>query len=279
MENKYQSEIRDSQIRSLLERVKKQNYAQYLLAVRLERARIFHGAHIRFDFPVTALIGPNGGGKTTILGAAACAYQLASVETFFPRNSIGDNAQEAYTIEYEAIDRASNPKGSIKSVLTLNGNDVKSTVALKRKIQNFNVGRTLPAIESAYFTKRTMRGGRGGLKEAIIATLQGQKHPLVESLSISNIESFEQTKSAAEAILGKSLRDFRFVEATIVWNVIYTRAEIKAIKHQRSERSGVDEPVPHSKRKTTTQKLLIGKNKHNEYSEFNFGAGECTSTR
>ena len=90
MESRYTSEIRESQIRSLLEKVKKQSYGQYLLAIRLEKARIFQGAHIRFDFPVTAIIGPNGGGKTTILGAAACAYRSANLVNFFPRNPIGD---------------------------------------------------------------------------------------------------------------------------------------------------------------------------------------------
>lgn len=77
------SEIRDSQVRSLLE-VKKNSYKQYLVSLRLERAQIFTGAQLRFDFPVTALIGPNGGGKTTILGALACVHRPKDVERFFP---------------------------------------------------------------------------------------------------------------------------------------------------------------------------------------------------
>ena len=67
----YRSEIRDSVIRSLLEKVRKADYGQYLLAVRLEKIRLFRGAQVNFDFPVTALVGPNGGGKSTILGATA----------------------------------------------------------------------------------------------------------------------------------------------------------------------------------------------------------------
>jgi predicted ATPase len=70
----HKSEIRDSVIRDLLEKVRKQNYQQYLVAIRLEKIRRFQGAQITFDFPVTALIGPNGGGKSTVLNAAACAY-------------------------------------------------------------------------------------------------------------------------------------------------------------------------------------------------------------
>ena len=63
------SEIRDSTIRSLSERVRKRNYTKYLTGMRLVKLRGFTDVEVRFDFPVTALIGPNGAGKTTMLGA------------------------------------------------------------------------------------------------------------------------------------------------------------------------------------------------------------------
>ena len=40
----------------------------------------------------TALIGPNGGGKSTVLGAAACAYREMRPGLFFPKSSIGDTS-------------------------------------------------------------------------------------------------------------------------------------------------------------------------------------------
>ena len=70
----YQSEIRDSEINELFEKVENRNYKKYLLKLTLKPIRGFRNETIRFEFPVTALIGPNGGGKTTVLGAAACAY-------------------------------------------------------------------------------------------------------------------------------------------------------------------------------------------------------------
>jgi len=75
MSKKQQSEIRASKINELLEKVRKSNYGQYLKSVRLNRVRGFSGTTVIFDFPVTALIGPNGGGKSTVLGAVACAYK------------------------------------------------------------------------------------------------------------------------------------------------------------------------------------------------------------
>ena len=68
-----QSEIRASQISGLISKVQRSDYGKYLRSMRINRARGLTGAEVRFDFPVTALIGPNGGGKSTVLVAAACA--------------------------------------------------------------------------------------------------------------------------------------------------------------------------------------------------------------
>lgn len=70
----YKSQIRDSQMNALLEKVEGKNYGKYLYEMNLVKIKGFSNQIVRLDFPVTALIGPNGGGKTTVLGAAACAY-------------------------------------------------------------------------------------------------------------------------------------------------------------------------------------------------------------
>lgn len=49
----YKSEVRDSVIRDLLEKVRRENYAKYLSSIRLEKIRHFAGAEIDFEFPVT----------------------------------------------------------------------------------------------------------------------------------------------------------------------------------------------------------------------------------
>lgn len=69
------SEIRESHINKLTEKVHKNKYQDYLKSMRLTKIRGFRDAEISFDFPVTALIGPNGAGKTTVLGAAGLLYK------------------------------------------------------------------------------------------------------------------------------------------------------------------------------------------------------------
>jgi predicted ATPase len=82
----YKSEIRDSQIKSLLDKVQKRNYDKYLYKINLQRVRGFSDQIVTFDFPVTALIAPNGGGKSTILGAAYIAYKESPPRRFFSRS-------------------------------------------------------------------------------------------------------------------------------------------------------------------------------------------------
>ncbi|MFE9427639.1 AAA family ATPase [Kitasatospora sp. NPDC006697] len=60
----HRSEVRNSTIVALDEKVSKGNYHKYLKRVILKKVRGFVDREITFDFPVTALVGPNGGGKT-----------------------------------------------------------------------------------------------------------------------------------------------------------------------------------------------------------------------
>ena len=59
----YRREIRDSQLKKLCDKVRKLNYEKYLFKVNMIKCRAFEEQIIEFNFPVTALIGPNGGGE------------------------------------------------------------------------------------------------------------------------------------------------------------------------------------------------------------------------
>ena len=74
-----------NQIREEIQRVSGNNYRQFLKKCTLKNIRGFLDQVIEFKSPVTALIGTNGGGKSTILGAAALAYKDVKPGQFFPR--------------------------------------------------------------------------------------------------------------------------------------------------------------------------------------------------
>lgn len=147
------SEIRQSQVTALADRVRRNNYAQYLKTVRLNRVRGFIGAQVTFDFPVTALVGPNGGGKSTVLGAAACAYKHIKPGIFFPKSSIGDSSMSEWSIEYDLVDKALNPTATVRRSSVFRQLKWVRGEVITRPVSYFGIRRTVPAGERAQFKK------------------------------------------------------------------------------------------------------------------------------
>lgn len=100
----FQSQIRQSTVNSLLEKVSRRSYGRYLVKLNMLKLRGFTNQTVSFDFPVTALVGPNGGGKTTILGAAACAYEVVKPRQFFAKSGKFDASMLNWRVEYDLID-------------------------------------------------------------------------------------------------------------------------------------------------------------------------------
>ena len=95
-----------STIQSLSQRVIKDNYQKYLKQIHLKNVRAFNDQRITFTFPVTAIIGTNGGGKSTILGASSLAYKSVRPGDFFPKSNVGDTSMANWRIEYDVLDRS-----------------------------------------------------------------------------------------------------------------------------------------------------------------------------
>ncbi|HHB75114.1 MAG TPA: hypothetical protein ENK84_01015 [Desulfobulbus sp.] len=149
----YNSEIRESQMVALSDKVNRKNYGRYLMRVRLGKIRSFSGDIIDFDFPVTALIGPNGGGKSTILGAAGCAYKQIKPSLFFPKSSIGDNSMSDWVVEYEAIDRDISSRSEVRRSSRFRQLRWVRGDVLSRNVLYFGINRTVPASEKPVFKK------------------------------------------------------------------------------------------------------------------------------
>lgn len=93
------SEIRPSEINQLLEKARDKKYGKYLTAIDLNFVRGIRDQRITFDFPVTAIIGTNGGGKTTILGAAGLIYKSVQPARFFSKGGKYDNTMQDWRID------------------------------------------------------------------------------------------------------------------------------------------------------------------------------------
>jgi ABC-type multidrug transport system ATPase subunit len=184
----YKGEIRDSTINALLEKAANRNYGQYIPKMTMTRVRGFVDVTVTFDFPVTAIIGPNGGGKTTVLGSAACAYKTITPRRYFAKSGKYDETMQDWVIEYEIIDRSLSPKEAIRRTASFR-NARWNRDAVDRPVLVFGVSRTVPANERS----ELLRCASGAFEVPEAA-----------------IRKFEPTLQQAIArILGKDVSGFR----------------------------------------------------------------------
>lgn len=146
-------DVRQSDIESLEEKVKKLSYQKYLPSLRLSNVRSFTNQKINFDFPVTAIIGTNGGGKSTILGAAALAYKDVRPGEFFPKSNIGDTSMANWRIDYDLVDRSLNRTGVIQRNARFVSAKWKRDQVAERNVVVIPIQRTVPANEQTRFKR------------------------------------------------------------------------------------------------------------------------------
>ncbi|WP_316185956.1 MULTISPECIES: ATP-dependent nuclease [unclassified Bradyrhizobium] len=144
-------DVRQSDIEGLEEKVKKLSYEKYLPSLRLSNVRSFINQTINFDFPVTAIIGTNGGGKSTILGAAALAYKDVKPGDFFPKSNIGDTSMANWRIDYDILDRKINKAGTIPRNARFVSAKWRRENVLERDVVVIPIQRTVPANEQTRF--------------------------------------------------------------------------------------------------------------------------------
>ncbi|MBF0261601.1 MAG: AAA family ATPase [Magnetococcales bacterium] len=65
-------------------RAKKPQFKQFLESLRIQNLRGIADLTIPFTYPVTVVAGPNGCGKSTVLFACACAYEVAGKRDYSP---------------------------------------------------------------------------------------------------------------------------------------------------------------------------------------------------
>jgi predicted ATPase len=189
----YRSEIRDSVINSLVTKVRNKDYGKYLYTIRLNNLRQFNEQKITFDFPVTALVAPNGGGKTTVLGAAALAYKEVKPGLFFTKSGKFDNSMANWRIEYDLIDKRLSTKSDfIRRTAAFKDLKWKRDKFLSRNVIIMGVSRTVPAVE------------RTELKKCATKKF---------TVNSTQINDFEQTVlDAVEKILGKSVVGYKHIK-------------------------------------------------------------------
>ena len=92
---------------------KKPHFPHFLAQIRLQGIRGINNLKATFDYPVSVIAGGNASGKTTVLFAAACAYQVpgAGVKDFVPSTLFPDYRPKSGGREDHRDEKVINPCG------------------------------------------------------------------------------------------------------------------------------------------------------------------------
>lgn len=187
----FRSQVRDSTINDLLDKARERSYGKYLARMLLKKVRGFRDEPISFDFPVTAIIGPNGGGKTTVLGAAAIVYRMIPPRTFFAKSGKYDTGMQDWSIEYEIVDRPLSPRSHLQR--TASFKSLKwNRDPMERPVLLFGVSRTVPASERRELLTCTSR--RFSVPESQVADFSPEVNEAVSRILGKDTTGFKQIK-------------------------------------------------------------------------------------
>lgn len=100
-------------------------WKQFIKSIKITNIHGWTGQEIAFNFPVVAIVGENGIGKSTFLKASVCAYKNKNGQTFYPSKMFVSTRWDATGLQ-NAIIEYKVRKGNEDIV---NGCNVKITYA------------------------------------------------------------------------------------------------------------------------------------------------------
>ncbi|HGH4633726.1 TPA: ATP-dependent endonuclease [Enterobacter bugandensis] len=136
-----------------MDKVRDNKFNKYVKRVTLRNVRGFAEEVVDFRTPVTALIGTNGGGKSTILGAVALAYKNIKPSKFFPKSFYGDDSMSEREIELEITDKQIANDKNITRTAKFKQLKWRRDSFPDRSVIYIEIQRTVPAGELTKFNK------------------------------------------------------------------------------------------------------------------------------
>lgn len=131
-------------------------WKQFIRSIKISNLHGWDGQEIIFNFPVVAIVGENGIGKSTFLKAAVCAYENRVGQTFYPskmfvRTRWDETALAHATIEYKV--RLGDREQVLRWKKTNDWGFAPKSGKPKRSVFFLDISRTLPLDATAGYAK------------------------------------------------------------------------------------------------------------------------------
>ena len=127
-------------------------WKQFIKSIKITNIHGWTGQEIAFNFPVVAIVGENGIGKSTFLKASVCAYKNKNGQTFYPSKMFVSTRWDATglqnaTIEYKV--RKGNEDINLRWKKTNDWGFTPKQGKPERNVFFLDISRTLPLDATA----------------------------------------------------------------------------------------------------------------------------------
>lgn len=132
------------------------NWLHFIKSIKISNIHGWIDKEMVFKFPVVAIVGENGVGKSTFLKAAICAYKNSGGKDFYPSNMFKSTQWDAAamagaTIEYKI--RQGNVEKTLRWKKTNDWGYAPKKSKPRRKVFFLDISRTLPLDATAGYAK------------------------------------------------------------------------------------------------------------------------------
>lgn len=131
-------------------------WKRFIKSITINNIHGWTGQRIDFNFPVCAIVGENGIGKSTFLKAAACAYNNMEGPTFYPSKMYVKTQWDSNSIDGAYIEYVIQEGDRTKLTHWKKTNDwgyTPKTSKPQRSVYFLDVSRTLPLDATAGYAK------------------------------------------------------------------------------------------------------------------------------
>lgn len=129
---------------------------KFLRSIKIENIHGWTGQEVKFNFPVVAIVGENGIGKSTFLKAAACAYKNSAGKSFYPSKMFVSTRWDAAALSHATINYKIKQGTAEKALRWKKTNDwgfAPKTGKPERYVYFLDISRTLPLDATAGYEK------------------------------------------------------------------------------------------------------------------------------